>query len=394
MPSLSTNYLSRILERYLTKALKNSKVLFLLGARQVGKTTLISHILKNKPGQLLNMDIDIDRSRVKAAAKLSPQEAMRTLGSQQLLVIDEAQRVPDIGRITKGWYDAGVDAKIILLGSSSVTLLETAAADLTGRNEKLWLTPLIFQEILIAQAWYDSQATPEYLHQNFGDQLKSLLLNRLVFGNYPEAYLADDPSQYLTNLTSDYLLKDIFTDSIVRSPEDVRRLLLELAQNIGQSLSIVQLSTRLKISRQTVQRYLDLLEGIFVIFSLPAYYTNSQKEISKSHKYYFWDNGVKNALQREWVVSDTRSDINILWENWVLAEIFKQSRTYNRHEDLFFWRSRNGSTIDLIVKQGSSLHPFDTRYNSADYRSSAAFANQYTIDSVTIHPQNFLHYLL
>lgn len=394
MLPLDTSYISRILEAYLAKALRNNKVLFLLGARQVGKTTLISHIISHQQGQLLNMDIDIDRARVKAAAKLSPQEAMRTLGSQQLLVIDEAQRVPDIGRIAKGWYDAGLNTKIVLLGSSSVTLLETAAADLTGRNEKLWLTPLLFQEILSAQTWYDSSFNSPYLHQNFADQIKSLLLNRLVFGNYPEAYLAEDPRQYLTNLTSDYLLKDIFTDSIVRSPEDVRRLLLELAQNIGQSLSVTQLSTRLRISRQTVQRYLDLLEGIFVIFSLPAYYTDNQKEISKSRKYYFWDNGVKNALQREWVISDTRSDISVLWENWIMAEIFKQSRTFNRQEDLFFWRSRNSSTVDLVVKQGSKLHPFNIRYNPTHHRPSAAFSNQYNIDSVTIHPKNFLHYLL
>ncbi|MDP3997819.1 MAG: ATP-binding protein [bacterium] len=386
-------YINRIIQSQVELALKNKKVLFLLGARQVGKTTLIEHIISDSQGILLNMDIDIDRARVKAAAKLSPPDAMRSLGAAHLLIIDEAQRESDIGRICKGWYDAKVEPKIILLGSSSHTLLETAAADLTGRNEKLWLTPLLFSEILADQKWYSDSLEPASMHQDFGDQINALLLNRLIFGSYPESYLAEDPRQYLTNLISDYLLKDIFTASLVRSPEDVRRLLVELAQAIGQTISINQLAARLKLSRQTVNRYLDLLAGIYVIFSVPAYSTNGDKEINKGRKYYFWDNGVKNALQREWVVSTNRSDIKALWQNWVMAEIFKQSRTYNRQEDLYFWQSRAGSTVDLVVKQGNTLHAFDTHFEELDAKPSRAFYNLYRTAPQTIHQNNFLEFL-
>lgn len=387
-------YIPRLLEHQIKEALTNRKILLLLGARQVGKTTLVEHILENQRGALLNMDIDVDRAQLLAAATLSPPDAVRTLGGDEVLVIDEAQRVPDIGRICKGWYDAGVSPKIILLGSSSATLLDTAAAELTGRNEKFWLTPLLFPEVLNQQKWFDSKYSAATLHQHFSPQIRALLLSRLVFGSYPEAFLSTDPRQQLTNLTSDYLLKDIFTASLVRSPEDIRRLLLELAGDIGSTVSVLQLATRLKISRQTVQRYLDLLEGIFVIFSLPAYSTDASKEITKSCKYYFWDTGVKNSLQREWVVSANRSDIAALWENWVMAEIWKQSRTYNRHEDLFFWHSRNDSTVDLVVKQGTTLHPFDIRFDPYGCRPSRSFAARYGQQSQTIHPGNVLEFLL
>lgn len=389
-------YIPRLLEEQITQSLGNRKVLLLLGARQVGKTTLIEHLLAARRGELLNMDIEVDQARLLAAAKLAPAEAVRSLGAGEaggVLVIDEAHRVPSIGRIVKGWYDAHVPAKFILLGSSSATLLDTAAAELAGRNEKLWLTPLLFEEVLRQQRWYDPERAPAAVQVDFGAQVRSLLLNRLVFGSYPEAYLTDDPRQYLTNLSSDYLLKDIFTASIVRSPEDVRRLLLELAGELGQIVSMSQLATRLTISRPTVQRYLDLLEGIFVIFSLPAYYTDPVKEVTKSRKYYFWDTGVKNALQREWVVGESRSDLTALWENWVLAEIIKQSWSERRHEDLFFWRSRNDSTVDLVVKRGSEVHAFDVRFEPRGWRPSLAFMRLYGVEPQLIHADNVLEFL-
>lgn len=387
-------YIHRILEDQITASLKNQKVLFLLGARQVGKTTLIEHILTQHRGELLNMDIEVDRARFLSSAKLAPAEAVRSLGGSDVLVIDEAQRVSEIGRICKGWYDAHVPTKIILLGSSSATLLDTAASELAGRNEKLWLTPLLFYEVLTEQRWFDRAYTPQSLHEDFPDQIRSLMINRTIFGNYPEAYITSDPRQYLTNLTSDYLLKDIFTASIVRSPDDVRRLLLELAREIGNTVFVAQLATRLRLSRQTCQRYLDLLEGIFVIFSVQSYATDPMKEVTKSHKYYFWDTGVKNALQREWVVSENRSDIDALWENWVMAEMMKKSRTHQLQEELFFWRSRNDSTVDLIMKKGSIISPFDIRFDPAQARPSLSFSRSYGVEPKTIHPGNILEFLL
>ena len=387
-------YIPRLLESQLAKALTNRKVLLLLGARQVGKTTLIEHILKTCSGEILNMDIEVDRARLRSAAKLDRAQAVKNLGGDQVLVIDEAQRIRSIGRITKGWYDAHVPTKIILLGSSSATLLSMAAADLTGRNEKLWLTPLLFSEVLSEQSWFNRSQPPQSLHEDFNQQVRSLLLPRLVFGSYPEAYLTSDPSNYLTNLSSDYLLKDIFTASLVRSPEDVRRLLLQLASELGTTISIAQLATRLKLSRQTVQRYLELLEGIFVIFRLPAYYTNPIKEVTKGAKYYFWDTGVKNALQREWTVSESRSDIDVLWENWLIAELLKRNRTLSLQQDLYFWQSRNDSTVELVIAQGKKLVPLNIHFDPSGASPSRSFARTYNVAPQIVHPNNFLNFLL
>jgi len=387
-------YIPRSIEKSISQSLGNRKVLFLLGARQVGKTTLVEHILKTSHGDLLNMDTQIDRARFKDAAQLEPAEGVRALTTSGILVIDEAQRVPAIGRIVKGWYDARVPVKIILLGSSSATLTDIAASELVGRNEKLWLTPLLWEEVLTQQKWFAGHRPPRQLQDSFAQMLRALLMQRLIFGSYPEAYLTEDPRTYMENLVGDYLLKDIFTKSLVRSPEDVRRLLMELTREIGATISVLQLATRLKLSRQTVQRYLDLLEGIFVIFKIPAYCTNPAAEVARSYKYYFWDTGVKNAIQREWTVSTGRSDIDRLWENWVIAEIMKLSCTYRRHEDLFFWRSRHDSNVELVVKQGEKLYPVNICFDPQAAKPSRAFTNAYGVAPKTIHRDNVLEFLL
>lgn len=387
-------YIKRLLEKDITVALDNHKVLFLLGARQVGKTTLIEKMRADRKGAFLNMDVDAHRLHLEDVATLEPLEAVRALGGEQILIIDEAQRVSEIGRICKGWYDMKVPTKIVLLGSSSINLLQIAAGDLTGRNEKLWLTPLLFQEILNEQKWFRDSANAATLHSRFSNPIHSLLMERLVFGSYPEAYLSPQPTKYLGNLLNDYLLKDIFITPLVRQPNEVRRLMIELAKSAGQTISILQFMTRLTLNRKTVERYLSLLEAIFVIFKVPAYATDPIKEVHRSFKYYFWDTGVKNALLNQWVVSESRSDMGVLWENWVLAEIFKQGRTFSRPEDMFFWQSRNGSTVDLIVQQGETLHPFDIRWDTYGYHPSSAFTKAYGIPPKLIHPGNFLEYIL
>ncbi len=388
------DFIPRSLESKLTAALATRKVLFLLGARQVGKTTLIERVLQRHSGELLNMDIEVDRARLLSAANLPPKEAMKTLGAGDVLIIDEAQRIPEIGRIAKGWYDNHVATKVVLLGSASMTLLDAAASELTGRNEKLWLTPLLFAEVLEQQSWFDAKRDAHHVHTDFGQQLRALLLPRLVFGSYPEAYLTAEPEEYLTNLSSDYLLKDILTSAAIRQPEDVRRLLLELAQDLGSNASVAQLAARTQLSRPTVKRYLELLEAIFVIFKLPSWHTDPFTELHKSTKYYFWDTGIKNALQREWTVSEQRSDMDALWQNWLIAEYIKRSHTMQHHDELFFWQSRNDSTVDLIVKRGEQVHPIDIRWDQSGHIPSRGWRRKYDSTPELITPDNFLPYLL
>jgi len=356
------NYITRLAEGQLNKLLSNPKVIIILGSRQVGKTTLVKHILANRRVLFLNLDIDSDKQRLLASAQLSPSSAIKSLGDPEIIVIDEAQRWPETARIVKGWHDSEIKCKVILLGSSSLNLLNQSAESLTGRNEKLFLSPLLFREILPTQEWFSKTFTLEQLQDSFRGQIHSLLMTNMIFGSYPEAVTTTDKQAFLLNLVSDYLLKDILQLSLIKSPEPIKRLLMLLAHQTGSEFSINELANSLDISRITVERYLELLEQTFVIFRLPAFSTNPRKEIAKSQKIYFWDTGIRNAILNEFSTQELRTDIGNLWENWVVAEFAKLNLLSGQKQNLYFWRSRAGAEIDLIIKSSGQLQAFEIKW--------------------------------
>ena len=356
------NYIQRSAETYLQEYLTESKVIIVLGARQVGKTTLVQHILKEN-AVFLNLDIEVDKNRLMSASSLAPKEALKNFGNPKFLVIDEAQRLTDAGRIVKGWHDAQLPVKIILLGSSSLNLLNQTAESLTGRNVKIFLPPLIFEEILGAQSWYSPEFTKSALYQNFSNQIQETLLQAIVFGSYPEAIASDDKKGYLLNLVSDYLLKDVLQIGLVKTPDLIKNLLMLLAHQVGSEVSVSELASNLKTTRVTVDRYLDLLEQTFVIFRLPAFSTNSRKEIAKNQKIYFWDTGVRNALINEFSLNPLRGDIGALWENWVIAEFGKQNALIGKRKNLYFWRARTGGEVDLVIKEGAKINAYEIKWS-------------------------------
>lgn len=371
-------YIKRIAEEILAKTLRNSKILIILGARQVGKTTLIKHILANEKAVFLNLDIEVDKNRFLAMATLEPFQAMRTIDGPRYFIIDEAQRLKDIGRIVKGWYDASVSPKIILLGSSSLDLINQSAESLTGRNEKLFLSPLLFKEVVASQSWYSAVYENDILNKNFNNQINSLLLHSLVFGNYPETIVSIDKQQYLLNLVSDYLLKDVLQLGLIKTPDLIKKLLMMLAHQIGAEVSVNELAGSLGINKATVNKYLVLLEETFVIFRLPSFSTNPRKEISKSHKIYFYDTGIRNTILNEFSVNPLRSDIGQLWENWVIAEFAKHNLLFGRKKNLYFWRSRAKSEVDLIVKEGEKISAYEIKWKKQNI-NKRAFEDQYKV---------------
>ena len=377
-------YVRRRAESILGKLLNSGKVVMVLGARQVGKTTLVKRILAEQDSVFLNLDLEIDQQRFLTASALPPNEALKTLGVREFLVIDEAQRVPDTGRIVKGWYDADVHAKIILLGSSSLNLLDKAAESLTGRNVKLFLTPLLFSEVVQNQSWAAQNLKLSQIEENFPAQLRALLLRSVVYGNYPEAVTTVSPSDYLLNLSSDYLLKDVYSLGTAKTPEVIKKLLLLLAHQVGSEVSVNELANNLGIARVTVEKYLDLLEQTYVIFRLPAFSTNPRKEIVKSKKVYFWDTGVRNALLNEFSENPLRSDIGPLWENWVVAEIAKNNLQFGGMAQLYFWRLRGGSEVDLVVKEGEKIAAFEIKW-SGEKAASRAFTKRYKLPVTVIN---------
>lgn len=387
-------YIQRIAENKVEKLLDAQKVIILLGARQVGKTTLIERILKHHKGIILNLDIEVDKARLLGIAHMSPDSAMNSLGNPRLFVIDEAQRLPETGRIVKGWFDSKIKTKIILLGSSSLNLLDQSAESLTGRNVKLFLPPLLFCETLNAQGWYSKELTSDILKKNFISQLDSIVWEQLIYGSYPEAVITPQKQQYLLNLVSDYLLKDVFQSALIKSPETINKLLMLLAYQAGSEVSLSEIAGNLQVSRVTIEKYIDLLERSFVIFRLPAFSSNLRKEIVKSTKIFFWDTGVRNALLKDFNLSNMRSDIGLLWENWVIAEFAKKNLLEGQPNNLFFWRTRGGAEVDLVIKGSNTFQAYEIKWSKSKATGSYAFTNRYHIPVEVISKGNITEFIL
>jgi len=387
-------YINRIAENKVKKLLKNPKVVILLGARQVGKTTLIEQVLKQHKSVILNLDVEVDKARLLGISHLSPENAMKNLENPELLVIDEAQRLPETARIVKGWFDSKVKTKIILLGSSSLNLLDQSAESLTGRNVKLFLPPLLFSEIINNQSWYSKELTTKILKENFNNQLETLIQEQIIYGSYPESVITSQKPQYLLNLVSDYLLKDVFQSTLIRSPEIVKKLLMLLAHQIGSEVSSTELANNLQVSRITIEKYIDLLEKSFVIFRFTAFSSNLRKEIVKSTKIFFWDTGVRNAILNDFNFSGFRNDIGLLWENWVIAEFAKKNLLEGQLKNLYFWRTRSGSEIDLVIKGNDIFKAYEIKWSKTKPSNGKAFTNRYKIPIEVIAKENITDFIL
>ncbi len=380
-------YIRRIAESTLNGILASGKVGIVVGARQVGKTTLVEHVLAGRRALFLNFDVEVDKQRFLAAAALSPVEGLRSLGNPDVLVIDEAQRLPEAARIVKGWHDKQLPLKILLLGSSSLNLLDQAAESLVGRNERLQLPALVFGEVLRAQDWFSDAYTPTILRNQFASQVRVVLMQSLAFGSYPEVVLASDKPRVLRGLSSDYLWKDILHAGLVKSPDLIKRLLTLLAHQVGSEVSTHELATQLALARPTVERYLDLLEQTFVVFRLPCYSTNPRKEIARKKKVFFWDTGIRNALLNAFATEEFRPDIGPLWENWVIAEAAKHNLLQGGRSELFFWRSRAQSEVDLVIKTGEVLRAYEVKWRPVR-PNSRAFRARYGVEVQPISAEN------
>ncbi len=380
-------YIKRIADKLLRSLVDEEKVGIILGARQVGKTTLVEHVLAERNALFLNFDLEFDKQRFLAAAALPPESALSSFGNPEVLVLDEAQRLPEASRIVKGWYDKGLPVKILLLGSSPLNLLNQSAEALTGRNSKLFLPPLLFEEALTSQSWVRPEYTPEIITTQFGGPLRSCLMEAMVYGSYPEVTLTNDKERLLQNLSSDYLWKDVLQTGLVKAPNLIRKLLLLLAHQTGSEVSVNELATQLHTARPTVERYLDLLEQTFVIFRLPAFSTNPRKEIAKSKKIYFWDTGIRNALLQAFSCSEFRPDIGALWENWAMAEVAKRNLLEGTPHELYFWRTRSQSEVDLILKSGENLRAIEFKWRTGRASPGRAFRDAYGVDVEMQHAE-------
>lgn len=362
--------------------LKSNKVLLIYGPRRVGKTTILNDFLKKTK---LKYRLDSgDNIKIQHILSSSDFDLIRDyVVDNQLIAIDEAQKIPNIGSNLKIIVDQFPKIKVITTGSSSFDLAGQVGEPLTGRKNTLTLFPI-------------SQIEYSKLYSRF--DLKNQLDEWLIFGSYPDVLITGDKHQkvtLLTELVESYLLKDILAFDMVKNSKTVFDLLKLLAFQIGQEVSLTEISQKLGIDYKTVARYLDLLEKSFIICRLSGYSRNLRKEITQKNKYYFWDNGVRNALISSFNTVDLRDDVGKLWENFLFIERLKKKTYKNIYGNNYFWRTWEQHEIDLIEERDGKLFGFEFKWGKVKSTSAKTFLDTYKESEFTvIDRSNYLDFIL
>ena len=360
------------------------KVLILYGPRQVGKTTLAHDLIASVGlrSRFINADELIYRE---ALASQNRQRLGEVLGGAELLVIDEAQRVPDIGINLKILIDSYPNATILATGSASFELANKISEPLTGRTITFNMYPLGYGE----------------LRQAFGIlETRSQLERWMVWGGYPAIATQESPalrSTLLGEIVGAYLYRDILEHEGLRRSDKIVDLLRLLAFQIGQEVSIAELATNLGVSRTTIDRYLDMLEKVFVIFRVNGFSRNLRKEVTKNSRYYFYDNGIRNSLIQNFNSLNLRQDAGQLWENYLMVERRKSNRAASRQANAYFWRTYDQKEIDYIEDRDGILHGYEFKWGgkTIPQKTSKEFLETYPGALLaTINRDNFEEFLL
>lgn len=366
------------------KKLRPGKVLIILGARRVGKTELIKSILSvinQSEYLLLNGE---DYTTIDLLSEQSQGNYDRLLKNINLLVIDEAQHIPEIGNKLKFIVDTYPALKVMVTGSSVFDVSQKLGEPLVGREITLKLHPLSQSE------FSKTEQLPE-TH----DRLEE----RLIYGGYPELTQydeLDEKKDYLDSIVNAYLLKDILSFDGIKKSDKIMDLLRLIAFQIGKEVSIEELASQLKgISRNTVEHYLDLLTKVFVLYKIRAYSGNLRKEISKSSRWFFYDNGIRNAVIQNYAPLHLRQDKGELWENYIMTERLKYNSYTRSRINSYFWRTYDQQEIDLIEEENGKLSAFEFKFNpNKKVKVPGGWKKGYpNANFQVIHPKNYLDFI-
>ncbi|WP_240755304.1 ATP-binding protein [Pedobacter sp. SYP-B3415] len=370
----------RRLQEVILKQIGKNKVLLLFGTRRVGKTILIEQIaaLAKVPYLLLNGE---DQEAQVLLTNRSAANYSRILGQIRLLIVDEAQAVPEIGQVLKLFIDSFKDLTIIATGSSAFDLMNKAGEPLTGRNMTFHLYPIAQLELAGESLLRTVQSLDE----------------RLIYGSYPELFNLStlaEKENYLIELVRSYLLKDILIYEQVKNSSKLFDLLRLLAFQLGAEVSADELSRQLGLSKNTVERYLDLLAKVFIIYRVGGFSNNLRKEVTKSSKWYFYDNGIRNAIINDFRLPAVRNDMGALWENYCFAERIKKNSYELKKAEIFFWRTYDQQEIDLIEKQNAVLLAADFKWGDKQKKKPVFFAKNYPqVPFLVINKDNYLEFI-
>ncbi|MDD4848083.1 MAG: ATP-binding protein [Bacteroidales bacterium] len=372
--------ITRKLEWILQEKLFQGKAIILIGARQVGKTTLLKQLLENQQNVLwLNADDLLVRTFLDDVSV----EKYRTLfGNNKMVVVDEAQRIENIGLKSKLIIDNFPDIQLLLTGSSSFDLANKINEPLTGRKWEYTMFPLSFAEMVTST--------------NLLEEMKNLE-NRMIFGYYPDVVThPENSNEILKMLSESYLYKDILEWERIKKPDKLVKLLQALSFQIGSEVSYSELGRTLSIDKVTIEKYIQLLEQMQVIFRLSSFSRNLRNELKNSKKIYFYDNGIRNILINNLSPLALRNDVGALWENFLVSERIKYNHYTKQYSNFYFWRTTLQQEIDLIEEKDGKITAYEFIWNQhRNVKFSKSFLQAYPeSDFKVIQKENFFEILI
>ena len=371
----------RILEDQITPLLNSGKAIIIMGARQVGKSTLLETIFRRQENVLWMTGDDLDVQELFSQVTSTRLKAL--LGKSKTLIIDEAQRIPDVGLRIKLITDQIKDVQVVATGSSSFELASKINESLVGRKREFRMFPISFSE-MVAQT-------------NLLEELR-LIPHRMVFGYYPEVVSnPGNEATILKELSDSFLYKDILSFESINKPDKIVRLLKALAFQIGSQVSYNEISQLIGLDSKTVERYIDILEKSYIIFRLGSFSRNLRNELKQSRKIYFWDLGIRNILIGNLAQVENRADTGALWENYIIAERLKRNSYNNSIAQYWFWRTQQQKEIDYLEEENGLLNAYEFKWNDkkSNTRVPDSFAKAYPDAQFhIITPKNAYEFLI
>lgn len=375
-------YIKRIIAEKIAERMQPNRAVLIFGARRVGKTMLIKQITDGFAGKtmMLNGD-DMDIQALLGDSSIANYQ--RLFSDVELLVIDEAQNIPDIGKKLKLIVDEIPGIKVIASGSSSFDLKNKTGEPLVGRATQFFLTPFSQAELSQTENVLDTRRNIE---------------TRLIYGSYPDVVLAKSNvirEEYLRDLVDAYLLKDILSIDGLKNSSKMRDLLRLLSYQTGSEVSYDELGRQTGMSRNTVERYLDLLSKVYVIYRIGGFSRNLRKEVAKASKWYFYDLGVRNAVINNFSPLAVRQDTGAIWENYIISERMKRNYNLRLNHELFFWKTYDRQEIDLVESASDmSLEAFEIKWGDKHPKCPVAFANAYPNATFTVvNRDNYINHI-
>lgn len=374
--------IQRQLQEVIESRMFTGKAIILIGARQVGKSTLFKMIVDklNKPTLQLNCD---DPEVRELLSQTNMQELKLLIGDNQVVLIDEAQRVNDIGMILKRIVDNFPNVQLLATGSSAFDLQNKLNEPLTGRKFEYHLFPLSTAEILKSEGLL---------------AVKQSFENRLIYGSYPDVYKSNGNAvELLHNLAESYLYKDLLALESIRKPALLNKLLISLALQVTSEVSYNELAQTIGTDNKTVEKYIDLLEKCYVIFRLNGFNRNLRTELKLSKKVYFYDNGIRNAILNNFAPISLRQDVGALWENFFISERLKANHYAGRYVNSYFWRTSKQQEIDYIEECNGEFTLFEMKWNPkrANTKFPEIFETSYSVkDKAIITPESWMEWVI